>query len=67
MPHFWHFPTHPFHMHSSRTPPLPFMGAVLQQRIKNAWQPLAFFSKELSPAQKKYRHTIEKYLSSTRP
>jgi hypothetical protein len=30
------------------------MGAVLQQRVKNAWQPLAFFSKKLNPAQQKY-------------
>jgi hypothetical protein len=30
------------------------MGAVLQQRVKNARQPLAFFSKELRPAQQKY-------------
>jgi hypothetical protein len=30
------------------------MGAVLQQRIKNACQPLAFFSKKLNPAQQKY-------------
>jgi cleavage and polyadenylation specificity factor subunit 1 len=30
------------------------MGAVLQQRVYNAWQPLAFFSKKLNPAQQKY-------------
>jgi hypothetical protein len=30
------------------------MGAVLQQRADNAWQPLAFFSKKLNPAQQKY-------------
>jgi cleavage and polyadenylation specificity factor subunit 1 len=30
------------------------MGAILQQRVNNAWQPLAFFSKKLSPAQQKY-------------
>jgi hypothetical protein len=30
------------------------MGAVLQQRVQHAWQPLAFFSKKLSPAQQKY-------------
>jgi cleavage and polyadenylation specificity factor subunit 1 len=29
-------------------------GALLQQRVKNAWQPLAFFSKNLNPAQQKY-------------
>jgi cleavage and polyadenylation specificity factor subunit 1 len=30
------------------------MVAVLQQRVKNAWQPLAFFSKKLNPSQQKY-------------
>jgi hypothetical protein len=30
------------------------MGAVLQQGVKNAWQPLPFFSKKLNPAQQKY-------------
>jgi cleavage and polyadenylation specificity factor subunit 1 len=30
------------------------MGAVLQQRVQNAWQPDAFFSRKLSPAQQKY-------------
>jgi hypothetical protein len=30
------------------------MGAVLQQRVNSAWQPLAFFSRKLSPAQQKY-------------
>jgi cleavage and polyadenylation specificity factor subunit 1 len=30
------------------------MGAVLQQLVENAWQPLAFFSKNLNPAQQKY-------------
>jgi hypothetical protein len=30
------------------------MGSVLQQRLKNAWQPLAFFSKKLNPARQKY-------------
>jgi cleavage and polyadenylation specificity factor subunit 1 len=30
------------------------MGAVLQQRRQDAWQPLAFFSRKLSPAQQKY-------------
>jgi hypothetical protein len=29
------------------------MGAVLQQHVENAWQPLAF-SKKLNPAQQKY-------------
>jgi hypothetical protein len=29
------------------------MGAVLQQRVDNAWQPLAFF-KKLNPAQQQY-------------
>lgn len=30
------------------------VGAVLQQRNKGCWQPLAFFSKKLSPAEVKY-------------
>jgi cleavage and polyadenylation specificity factor subunit 1 len=30
------------------------MGAVLQQRVLNSWQHLAFFSRKLSPAQQKY-------------
>jgi cleavage and polyadenylation specificity factor subunit 1 len=30
------------------------MGVVLQKRMKNAWQPLVFFSKKLNPAQQKY-------------
>jgi len=30
------------------------MGAVLQQRVQDVWQPLAFLSRKLSPAQQKY-------------
>jgi hypothetical protein len=30
------------------------IGAVLQQRVNNTWQPLAFFSRKVSPAQQKY-------------
>lgn len=30
------------------------IGAVLQQRTNDAWQPLAFFSRKLSPSQVKY-------------
>jgi len=30
------------------------MGAVLQQRVQDAWQPLAFFSRKLSATQQKY-------------
>jgi cleavage and polyadenylation specificity factor subunit 1 len=30
------------------------MGAVLQQRIHHKWQPLAFFSRKLTPSQQKY-------------
>jgi len=29
------------------------MGAVLQQRVQDVWQPLAFLSRKLSPAQQK--------------
>jgi hypothetical protein len=31
------------------------MGAMLQQRVDNAWQPLALFSKKLNRAQQKYK------------
>lgn len=30
------------------------IGAVLQQQVNDSWQPLAFFSRLLKPAQKKY-------------
>jgi hypothetical protein len=30
------------------------MGAALQQRVDNVWQPLTFFPKKLNPAQQKY-------------
>lgn len=30
------------------------MGAVLQQLVNGVWQPLAFFSRKLNPAQQKY-------------
>jgi hypothetical protein len=30
------------------------MGAMLQQRVDNAWQPVAFFSRKLNVAQQKY-------------
>jgi hypothetical protein len=30
------------------------MGAVLQQRVNNAWQPLGFVTKSLNPTQQKY-------------
>ena len=30
------------------------MGAVFQQRVQDAWQPLAFFSRKLSATQQKY-------------
>jgi cleavage and polyadenylation specificity factor subunit 1 len=30
------------------------MGAMLQHRVKNTSQPIAFFSKNLNPAQQKY-------------
>ena len=30
------------------------MGAALQQHVDGAWQPLAFFSRKLSPTQQKY-------------
>jgi hypothetical protein len=30
------------------------MGAVFQQQVQDIWQPLAFFSRKLNPAQQKY-------------
>jgi hypothetical protein len=30
------------------------MGAVLQQQVQDVWQPLAFYSRKLSPAHQKY-------------
>jgi cleavage and polyadenylation specificity factor subunit 1 len=30
------------------------MGTVLQQRVQDIWQPLAFFSRKMNPAQQKY-------------
>jgi hypothetical protein len=30
------------------------MGAVLQQLVDNAWEPLAFLSKKLNPAHQEY-------------
>jgi hypothetical protein len=30
------------------------MGTTFQQRVQDVWQPLAFFSRKLSPAQQKY-------------
>jgi hypothetical protein len=37
------------------------MGAMLQQCVKNTWQPFALFSKKLNPAQQKesaYDHEL---------
>jgi hypothetical protein len=39
------------------------MGAVLQQHIKNACQPLTFFSKKLNPTQQKYSGYDHKLLA----
>jgi cleavage and polyadenylation specificity factor subunit 1 len=39
------------------------MGAVLQQHITDAWQPLGFFSKKLNPAQQKYSAYDHKLLA----
>jgi len=38
------------------------MGAVLQQRVQDIWQPLAFFSRKLSPAQQKYNAYDREFL-----
>lgn len=37
------------------------IGAVIQQRVKEGWQPLAFLSKKLSNAQIKYSHMTANY------
>jgi hypothetical protein len=37
------------------------MGTVLQQHVHNAWQPLAFFSRKLNPAQQKYQELLAVY------
>lgn len=46
------------------------VGAVLQQYCSNMWQPLAFFSKKLSPAETRYstfdRELLAMYLSVKR-
>jgi hypothetical protein len=39
------------------------IGAALQQHVQNAWQPLAFFSKTLNPAQQKYSEYDRKLLA----
>lgn len=43
------------------------VGAVLQQRVDGAWQPLAFFSKRMTPAQTRYsvfgRELLAMYLA----
>jgi hypothetical protein len=41
-------------------------GAVLQQQFSNAWQPLAFCSKKLNPAQQKYVACDRELLSLSR-
>jgi cleavage and polyadenylation specificity factor subunit 1 len=40
------------------------MGVVLQQRVKNAWQALSFFSKKLNPMQQKYSAYDRKLLAA---
>jgi hypothetical protein len=39
------------------------MGALLQQRVQNVWQPLAFFSKKLNAAQQKYSEYYSELLT----
>jgi hypothetical protein len=34
--------------------PTSHVGAVLQQRVNDIWQPSGFFTKSLTPAQRKY-------------
>ena len=40
------------------------VGAVLQQQVKNSWQPISFFSRSLSPRERKYR-TFDRELLAT--
>jgi hypothetical protein len=40
------------------------MGAILQQRIYKAWQPLAFFSGKLNPTQQKYSAYDREFLAA---
>lgn len=37
------------------------IGAVLQQRVEDDWEPLAPFSRKLSPAESKYRELLPVY------
>ena len=39
------------------------MGAVLQQRAQEGWQPLAFFSRKLSPAEHMYSKNDREHLA----
>ena len=39
------------------------MGAVLQQRVQYVWQPLAFFTRKLIPAQQKYSAYNREFLA----
>jgi hypothetical protein len=43
------------------------MGAVLQQSVKNAWQPLAFFSKNSTRRSRSTAPTTVRYWPSTKP
>ena len=40
------------------------VGAVLQQQVKNSWQPISFFSRSLSPRERKY-NTFDRELLAT--
>ena len=40
------------------------VGAVLQQQVKNSWQPISFFSRSLSPRERKYS-TFDRELLAT--
>jgi cleavage and polyadenylation specificity factor subunit 1 len=39
------------------------MGTVLQRHVENAWQPLAFISNKLNPAQQNYSAYDRKLLA----
>ena len=39
------------------------VGAVLQQKIEQHWQPITYFSKKLQPAEQKYSTFSSEFLS----
>jgi hypothetical protein len=65
---YWRTPIHPRHFALITDASTSVMGSVLQQHIKNAWQPLVFFSKKNSTLPNRCTApTIASYCTSTRP